>query len=54
MGMSAPNPLAIAEVAALCSLMGIASPEAKSKYLRITQHLDRVYREHWYDTQPKQ
>lgn len=54
MGMSSPNPLAIAEVAGLCSLMGIASPGDKSKYLRITQQLDRVYREHWHDNQPKQ
>ena len=54
MGMSAPNPLAIFDVVGLCSLMGIASTEDKSKYLRITQQLDRVYREHWHDNQPKQ
>ena len=51
--MSAPNPLDVSDVASLCWITGIASAEDKSKYLRITQHLDRVYREHWYDNQPK-
>lgn len=53
MGMSAPNALAVADIAALCSLTGIASTADKSKYLRTTQRLDRAYREHWHDTNKK-
>lgn len=47
MGMSSPNPLQLAELSALCGLMGIASQLEKSKYLRIVQQLDQVYRNHW-------
>ena len=54
MGMTAPNPISVPEVVALCSLQGIASPGDKSKYLRTTQRLDRAYRGYWYETQPKQ
>lgn len=47
MGMAAPNPLSVADVVALCSLLGIASVEDKSKYLRTVQRLDRAYRDFW-------
>lgn len=45
--MAAPNTLSISDVADYCSLMGIASPADRAKYLRITQDLDAVFMEHW-------
>ena len=53
MGMSAPNPIQVSEVLALCCLQGIASIEDKSKYLQTTQRLDIAYRAHWADQQPR-
>lgn len=50
MGMSAPEPIQVSEALALCSMVGIASNDDRSKYLRMVQKLDRVYREHWHDT----
>ena len=47
MGMSAPNPISLADVVALCSLRGIASIDDKSKYLRTVQRLDLAYRDFW-------
>jgi len=53
MGHSAPDPITVESVLAYCELTGIASPTDRAKYLRITQMLDRVYREHWLSKQPK-
>ena len=51
-GHSSPNPLAVTEIAAYCSLLGIASRGERLKYLRLIQDLDQVYLTHWDSSQP--
>jgi hypothetical protein len=45
-GMGGPNAIPISEVLAYLQLMGIASVEARAKYLRLIQRLDSVYLAH--------
>lgn len=52
MGHAAPNPISLGEVAALCSMHGIASRDERSKYLRLIQLLDRVYLNFWAEKNP--
>ena len=51
-GFSAPNPIQIAEVAAYCSVLGIASQPERAKYLRLIQMLDQVYLADWREKHP--
>jgi hypothetical protein len=51
-GMSAPDPLQVSELQALCSMLGIVSSGDKSKYLRILQKMDRAFLDHWDETHP--
>lgn len=52
MGVSAPDPLQVSEILALCQLLGIASADHRAKYLRIIQKLDRTFLDHWEKTRP--
>lgn len=51
-GHAAPNPIAVSEIAAYCSMQGIASQGERSKYLRLIQLLDQVYLTHWAEKNP--
>lgn len=52
-GMSAPNPISLAEIEAYCNLSGIAFPRARLKYLSLIQRLDQVYLAHWAEKNNK-
>lgn len=45
-GMGGVNPIPISEVLAYLTLVGIASAEQRSKYLRLIQRLDSTYLTH--------
>lgn len=53
-GAAAPHPIAIAEIHALCSILGIVRRSERLKYLRLIQLLDGVFLAHWAEKNPPQ
>lgn len=50
-GVSGSQPILVSEVLAYCVLVGIASPQQRSKYLSLVQEMDQLCLAHWADLQ---
>lgn len=53
MGAVAPNPIPTSEIVLYCVGVGVASPDARAKYLRLIRRMDRAYLAHWAENNKK-